>query len=419
MLWRALGHVREGRYIDIGAGEPEADSVTLAFYERGWRGVNVEPLAGPFKRLQLARARDVNLNLAVGAEEGDAVLYVVGEETGLSTLDEKLAARHSVKGWTTTKREVRKATLASICAAHLEGCEVHFLKIDAEGAELDVLKGADFERWRPWLIVVESVDPVEHLPQHEAMEREVLSPAGYSKVWFDGLNRFYLACEHEKLASAFQVPPNVFDNFLHSREAELRSLLDKSQVASDELATRIRVVEEAVDQAQQNLRSTEAKIEEGKSVAEAARAKAEEHRLAIEAAYDEALARCSSAEMLSSTLKDKLGRTELERDEWAQELFETNRYAAELTKTRQHLLDEIANVRASEASRIADALAPHHRLQEDMQQQVITLNRERDKFAKEAAYSASWLKSVQLSSSWRITRPIRVILRGLGRKGGR
>ena len=39
MLWRALKHVERGFYIDIGAQDPVVDSVSLAFYEQGWRGV--------------------------------------------------------------------------------------------------------------------------------------------------------------------------------------------------------------------------------------------------------------------------------------------------------------------------------------------------------------------------------------------
>src|SRR5215470_12416094 len=42
MLWRALKHIDQGFYIDVGANDPDIDSVTKAFYERGWRGINVE-----------------------------------------------------------------------------------------------------------------------------------------------------------------------------------------------------------------------------------------------------------------------------------------------------------------------------------------------------------------------------------------
>ena len=44
ILNRALHGVTDGCYIDIGANDPEVDSVSLAFYERGWRGLHVEPL---------------------------------------------------------------------------------------------------------------------------------------------------------------------------------------------------------------------------------------------------------------------------------------------------------------------------------------------------------------------------------------
>jgi len=42
MLWRALSGVLRGFYIDVGAGDPDSHTVTRAFYERGWAGVNIE-----------------------------------------------------------------------------------------------------------------------------------------------------------------------------------------------------------------------------------------------------------------------------------------------------------------------------------------------------------------------------------------
>ena len=42
-LWRALRHVTPGRYIDIGAWDPRIDSMSLGFYEKGWRGYHFEP----------------------------------------------------------------------------------------------------------------------------------------------------------------------------------------------------------------------------------------------------------------------------------------------------------------------------------------------------------------------------------------
>jgi hypothetical protein len=43
VLWRALRDIGTGFYVDVGAGDPKEDSVTHAFYERGWSGINIEP----------------------------------------------------------------------------------------------------------------------------------------------------------------------------------------------------------------------------------------------------------------------------------------------------------------------------------------------------------------------------------------
>ena len=44
MLWRAFSHIESGFYIDVGAQHPTIDSVSLAFYERGWTGIDIEPV---------------------------------------------------------------------------------------------------------------------------------------------------------------------------------------------------------------------------------------------------------------------------------------------------------------------------------------------------------------------------------------
>lgn len=41
MLKRALKDIDCGFYIDIGANDSEIDSVTKAFYDEGWRGINI------------------------------------------------------------------------------------------------------------------------------------------------------------------------------------------------------------------------------------------------------------------------------------------------------------------------------------------------------------------------------------------
>ena len=44
MLRRVFAELDTGFYIDVGANDPSADSVTKAFYDAGWHGINIEPL---------------------------------------------------------------------------------------------------------------------------------------------------------------------------------------------------------------------------------------------------------------------------------------------------------------------------------------------------------------------------------------
>jgi hypothetical protein len=74
---------------------------------------------------------------------------------------------------------------------------VHFLKVDVEGFEADVLRGMDFPLCRPWIVVVEAIMPNSRDSNH-AWEHLVTDQ--YRFAWFDGLNRYYVADEHAELA---------------------------------------------------------------------------------------------------------------------------------------------------------------------------------------------------------------------------
>jgi FkbM family methyltransferase len=216
MLYRALKDETSGFYIDVGAAEPNSHSVTRAFYERGWSGVNVEPNPWFFARLQAARPRDVNLQVAVSDSSGSATFYFVGENTGLSTLDRPLADWHRSQGQVILEAEIPALTLARICEDHVGDKTVHFLKLDVEGAELLALRGHDFSRWRPWIIVGEAHD-AERTNEGWKAWADLHITNEYRFEYNDGLNRFYIAAEHhDRLARAFEVPPNVYDDWITS-----------------------------------------------------------------------------------------------------------------------------------------------------------------------------------------------------------
>lgn len=220
MLWRALKHIDSGFYIDIGAWSPDVDSVSRAFYENNWRGINVEPNPRFYLQLLDRRPRDINLCLAVSDTCGELDFNFLSTP-GLSTLDDEIAQKHRKAGCSIDRQKVKVATLAEICRSHVPpGQEIHFLKIDVEGMEESVIRGNDWSVFRPWIVVVEATLPMSRQESYATWEHLLLS-ADYRFAYADGLNRFYVPAEHSELANTLIYPPNVFDEFVLS--AQLRA----------------------------------------------------------------------------------------------------------------------------------------------------------------------------------------------------
>ena len=245
MLWRALKHVEKGFYIDVGAWSPDTDSVTRAFYQRGWHGINIEPNPKFYKQLCDKRPLDTNLQVAISDSCGSTEIHLVSNP-GLSTLDQAIAAQHREAGWDSISLTVNVTTLNETWNEYISTEQpVHFLKIDVEGYETQALNGLDLQRLRPWIIVIESTLPMSPIESFNAWEGMLLSNK-YLFAYADGLNRFYVAAEQRNLLSTFKYPPNVFDNFeispLHETNMELSqaySKLEAAQLAITETTKKI------------------------------------------------------------------------------------------------------------------------------------------------------------------------------------
>jgi FkbM family methyltransferase len=190
-----------GIYIDVGAGHPIADNVSFWFYERGWRGIVVEPqpeLAALYAQL---RPRDLAIRSLVGRVSGEIDFHVVERLHGLSTTVESLAQKASAFGVGYQTVHMPVTTLAELCESHDLGA-IDFLKIDVEGAEGDVLFGGDWKRFRPKVIVAEAVTPLASEPAWQEWEPFLIAQ-GYRFVLFDTLNRFYVAQEAHEIMARF------------------------------------------------------------------------------------------------------------------------------------------------------------------------------------------------------------------------
>lgn len=215
VLNRVLADVEIGHYIEVGANHPLIDSVSRSFYDRGWSGIAVEPNPAYADLYREERPRDAVIEAAAtDSVESSITLHLI-EGTGLSTLVDSIGANHVGHGRSVVDVIVPTIRLDDAVEANgLDETDIHFLVVDTEGAELQVLRSMNLTKIRPWILVIESTAPESTTATHLSWEPLVIA-ADYHFCLFDGLSRFYVSGEKkDELAGALSYPACVFDDFV-------------------------------------------------------------------------------------------------------------------------------------------------------------------------------------------------------------
>lgn len=266
VLRRLFDDRTTGFYIDVGAAHPEGDSVTKHFYDKGWHGINVEPVSSFVVLLEKERPRDVNLELALSNDAGRLKFYDGPEGSGWSTLSLEVAESRRREGIPFVERDVEVTTLTEICEKYVDE-PIDFLKIDVEGHEREVLEGHDWDRWRPTVVVVEATVPHSDVPDHGRWENLLIS-AGYLFGLFDGINRFYVRNEDAQLAERLRSPANFIDDFTSWRhvqemkavEAQLHEEHASAELTARQLFARLDTIASVLAETQHQLAVSESTL---------------------------------------------------------------------------------------------------------------------------------------------------------------
>lgn len=185
-------NLKKGFYIDVGANDPEDDSVTKIFYESGWSGINIEPNIRLFNKIKKQRKRDINLNIGIANNTGKMFLRLY-DNHGLSTFSEEMKNIYLKQKNSRTinfiDKEVQVTRLEEIFKKYTVGIVVNFIKIDVEGFEESVIDSNDWNLFRPELICIEE----NHILKKDWRNKIINS--GYTNVFNDGLNGYYLRNE--------------------------------------------------------------------------------------------------------------------------------------------------------------------------------------------------------------------------------
>lgn len=184
-----FGNKRSGVFVEVGANDPtspESQSYHLET-ELGWTGLLIEPIPYLAELARNERPNAVVCECACTSPQkvGSLELLIpkVGTElmTGHASLEANID-EHNYQEF--EKVSVEAITLSDLCARN-NIRNIDLLSIDVEGAELDVLLGADLQNMQPKLILLED----KHL---YLFKHRFLAKAGYVLAQRHNRNCWYV-----------------------------------------------------------------------------------------------------------------------------------------------------------------------------------------------------------------------------------
>ncbi|MDT9187295.1 MAG: FkbM family methyltransferase [Limnospira sp. PMC 894.15] len=178
-------------FVEVGAFDGYHYSNVRRLYEqKGWTGICIEPVRKNFAKLiKSYQNTPIHcIQAAIGSTPGMANLNVATYPhlpdwgSDVSSLYDKEMERWQRYGAVWEKETVSVLTLTQIlCDRQVVGIDL--LSIDTEGHDLEVLKGLDFENFKPRLIVIEYGSQ-----RSEIMD--FIKPWGYSVIYDNGQDLF-------------------------------------------------------------------------------------------------------------------------------------------------------------------------------------------------------------------------------------
>lgn len=180
------GNKPTGFFVDIGANDPVNLNNTKRFYDRGWRGINIEPNPVLFKKIEEQRKMDINLNIGIGPFAQKSPFYMVSADT-LSSFNKTDAERNCriFNERITAIVNIHMQPLVAIFENYSAGRDIDFMSVDVEGYELEVLQTNDWCRYRPYLILIE-------IAYNTSAILSYLNKNGYELVFMNHTNGIFV-----------------------------------------------------------------------------------------------------------------------------------------------------------------------------------------------------------------------------------
>ena len=145
---------KNGFYVDVGCYHPIHRNNTHLLHMQNWSGVNVDTSQFSIDLFNFMRPKDLNYNCAISDKNENIKLFYQKELSQLSTIEKgqaEIVFQGNIK-----EKEIKAFTLDEILSRDkYRNSKIDLLDIDVEGADLKVLRGLSFEKFKPELVCVE------------------------------------------------------------------------------------------------------------------------------------------------------------------------------------------------------------------------------------------------------------------------
>ena len=143
-----------GFYVDVGCYHPIHRNNTYLLHKKNWNGINIDTSQFSIDLFNHMRPDDLNYNCAISNKNEIISLFYQKELSQLSTTDKDQA--ETVFQGHIKEKSIQAFTLDEILNKDkFKDVKIDFLDIDVEGADLKVLEGLSFDKFKPELVCVE------------------------------------------------------------------------------------------------------------------------------------------------------------------------------------------------------------------------------------------------------------------------
>lgn len=164
--------LHDGYFVEAGAHDGIGDSQTKWLEDLGWTGICVEPSGAYVSLIQDRKCRTDNRCL--WSRDGEQVPFAEVHGTELSGIVTCFGDHWDRSANTTTLKPT--VSLTTLLREHEAPPVIHYLSLDTEGSEFEILQAHDFARYRFMAISVEH----NGVRSRQLAMRELLAARNYA-----------------------------------------------------------------------------------------------------------------------------------------------------------------------------------------------------------------------------------------------